>query len=1607
MGRKKAIEKKETDRQQSKAAIKIQARHRGNLARKTYEESKEVNTTEVGSEEEQNRAATKIQSRYRSLQGRRRASEVKKAQSTGSINTSNQNEIGVKTVDEDVENTKAIKDIEHLRSPRKASLTLTLTAMDLDGDGLISESEFIHGLESHNIDSEMKLKAHDSLYQDKEDKRYNVNELKSKLDELQALKDALGTSAKLRKKQAVEMQKKRDSALEKRRSDFSDIEASEMQKLQSRDFTLQSPVGKIATASDSETAAVAIQKRFRGHIARKFYIDNKQELLYEQKERAIELSLDFYLQRLYNQVWNINHNYKSAPKSIDKTIKTAPKDAVSLYPFENIIAVISVASNLHDAACRVVQLHALFDVESWRNEYEKLCEGGIFISYEIFRNFFLPKCMQHGRKIRGLHRSYYEILEGDGDRQISKLEMLTILMDGSKESLTERLKKQYGKKIILQFSPHQWLSTFKRINNLEDGFLSWSEFEEFLVGYEFQELLQALSGYILHLSTIQNKAAGKIQQAHRRRQNHLRELSRQVEEQACVLIQSIARKRFAVRQTNTRRKNELLKKKEKLRLEAKERREQELEAKKRVEEERLRKLAEERAQKEQLDKLKNIDETLIKTLVEMVNKKVSTEFLARDEALGNLKSMMELLHQKISENKVSIKTATTTEGSEDVNEEEEEEEESSEEESSDDDDEIEIGTHVFENATTRYRDEATGLLKTDKDLPRVALRNPARIATQQMELHQREEEIAKLGVRYSQCRTTCFPPTMYTSKSGKKQDTQHVPLPLPRNEAPSTRLVLEHVHGYNENACAPNIHALSTGELIYPASSMVVICNRETRYQRFYRGYHSGQISCLTLHPKYDVAASGQSGNDAFVCIFAAYSEQKGNIENVKHLKIVRDNSFKRGVTSVAFSTDGNLLCCAANDDYHTVSMWRWKTRVPIRIACSRGGTTPIKGIAFNQKNLLGFDDVARNCKEDVYYSFATCGKRHLKFWTLQTKARDEQEDLLDMKNRGKKEYVFSLDGRSPAYPIPKKEKFRLENITVNSLSCDLKGHYWCGTSNGRIMIYKQKVDKNHLRAAYYHAKYGKQKIPPKSDGKLLAIHRLREQIHGGITISVDQILCDKDNPGHVVTAEASGVLTYWNYKDKASKKKKKKNKKHTRHFDIDDDDDDDDDASMKADGKTLLEIKHMRVPMKIENDHVHSLVWDKRSGKDKLSFVLGTKSSSIMEFNMPSNSVKYVLQAHRSFVGGLATHPTLPIMSTCSRDGFLFLWGFENYSAKLLGEGKLPKEQAVCVTLSPSTNHIACGSNLGLVHIFSYTKENNGSAKASSLIEVNKFEAKVEAFAKTKNLHAIGEKHVGGTRRGPRQRRKMRQPLSSLSERPDIFSEEITCISYSPNGQYLVAGSRDKNIYVFSGHAKNYEKVTLCRSHSSYISAFDWSADSRYMMSSCGAYEILYWDSDRKFTQCRSPYDLRDVSWDRNSCKLGWSLQGIWKEGASGTSINSVHRSKHDAKNKVILVGDDCGTIRLLRWPCLMYEGVKPGEKIAPKALQYDAHSSAQVQDCQFTHNDKTVVSIGGNDECFLLCFQFIVTFTSTPTSIACLYFTCTLVLGFKIIRRLHLLYS
>ncbi|KAH9628734.1 hypothetical protein HF086_003688 [Spodoptera exigua] len=272
--------------------------------------------------------------------------------------------------------------------------------------------------------------------------------------------------------------------------------------------------------------------------------------------------------------------------------------------------------------------------------------------------------------------------------------------------------------------------------------------------------------------------------------------------------------------------------------------------------------------------------------------------------------------------------------------------------------------------------------------------------------------------------------------------------------------------------------------------------------------------------------------------------------------------------------------------------------------------------------------------------------------------------------------------------------------------------------------------------------------------------------------------------------------------------------------------------------------------------DHTIS-VWDwQRADKGHCDVLSGDSSGNIAVWARGTNTVaKLVRGVHSGAVFSLCALKEGGVLSAGGKDGRLVLFGPD---------------------LSPTGQEAAIEGHYGGVRVVA-------EGRGDQLY-----------VGTTRNCILHGDMQLGFSpavldvcSRTSRNREKKK--TTSISK---ITNEPIQTIQYSPDNSMVALGSRDNFIYVYrvEDNGARYSRLGKCLGHSSYITHLDWSADSQYIRSNSGDYELLYWNA----TTCRQipqPTSMRDVTWATNTCPITFQTIGVWPENADGTDINTCTR--------------------------------------------------------------------------------------------------------------------
>jgi microtubule-associated protein-like 6 len=307
---------------------------------------------------------------------------------------------------------------------------------------------------------------------------------------------------------------------------------------------------------------------------------------------------------------------------------------------------------------------------------------------------------------------------------------------------------------------------------------------------------------------------------------------------------------------------------------------------------------------------------------------------------------------------------------------------------------------------------------------------------------------------------------------------------------------------------------------------------------------------------------------------------------------------------------------------------------------------------------------------------------------------------------------------------------------------------------------------------------------------------------------------------------------------------------------------------------------------------------------------LVGTGKSEIWEVSgkLAGLSNRKILLSENHFAGelwGLATSPNGQFFATCGDDKTLRIW---DYKLRKMVSCRQMKSLMRSVAYSPDGSLLAVGFGGHSPGTDADADEHEGSFVV---------------------LDAVS--------------------LTVLHEGQDS-KEWIQDMKFSPTGKLLAVSSHDNKIYLYDVENKYCLKTAPCIGHSSYVTHIDFTEDGTAMQSSCGAYELLYWDCISGSQKPGGADELKDAQWASWTCPLGWPVQGIWPMHADGTEINAVDRT---ASGRLIATVDNFGKVKLFNFPTF-YEGLQFNE--------YCGHVS-NLTNCRWTAGDSHLITTGGHD--------------------------------------------
>ena len=108
---------------------------------------------------------------------------------------------------------------------------------------------------------------------------------------------------------------------------------------------------------------------------------------------------------------------------------------------------------------------------------------------------------------------------------------------------------------------------------------------------------------------------------------------------------------------------------------------------------------------------------------------------------------------------------------------------------------------------------------------------------------------------------------------------------------------------------------VSDNRIVYTVASVGIVYDKSSNIQRFFT-VHDNEITCITYHSKTGVVATGQIGVNPKICVW--------DVNTMSHLATI-EGFYKRAITCLAFSTDGNKIATVGLDDNHSIAVYEWK----------------------------------------------------------------------------------------------------------------------------------------------------------------------------------------------------------------------------------------------------------------------------------------------------------------------------------------------------------------------------------------------------------------------------------------------------------------------------------------------------------------------------------------------------------------------------------------------------------------------------------------------------------------------------------------------------------
>ena len=238
-----------------------------------------------------------------------------------------------------------------------------------------------------------------------------------------------------------------------------------------------------------------------------------------------------------------------------------------------------------------------------------------------------------------------------------------------------------------------------------------------------------------------------------------------------------------------------------------------------------------------------------------------------------------------------------------------------------------------------------------------------------------------------------------------------------------------------------------------------------------------------------------------------------------------------------------------------------------------------------------------------------------------------------------------------------------------------------------------------------------------------------------------------------------------------------------------------------------------------------------------------------------------------RGGVHGMTLSPDGRTIAAQYSDG-LFLWDVESNQAM---QRKIELEGAKSITsiaFSPTWKYFVCSFYDGSVRIYDFAsgKRLHRFNGHTDWVQGLAWSYNEDFIASASDDHTVRVWKIGGS--------EVAEPIQVLESAHG--SSYVTCVAFSPGGEYLVTGGIDRNLVVWNREEKNWHKKGNLIGHTSCVANVLVTSDSQRVISCSHDKTVRIWDIETEK--------------EKQIIKVEWSLYNIWFPPQGEDYIMSHH---------------------------------------------------------------------------------------------------------------------